>query len=252
MAASAPKRGKKFVIRIKTPVGRISYPHIAQADEGRPNSDGKFHFDLIFDKETWTTDPDAKDLRAAVLAVARETFGNPRLKFGEFKSPFKDGNTKPGAEYADCTFITPKSKYKPKVIGPNKLLWDDTRIAAIKGGDYARAIVSVFYYDNKGGGITCGLEMIQFHREGEALGRSVQALIDSLDELEVPLDDVSAEEAGEVEAAEDDDDDDATAAYTFAPPAGATPAANGAGAYATDAEDEDDDYAGEDGQSLKI
>lgn len=210
LAKKQKAKKKSERVHVMTPVGRLVYPYLHKPDEGRQYSDGKFKTDIIFPKETWKEE--GIHLVKAIVQVGREYFGNPKLQLKDFKNPIKDGDEKSLEHYKGHYVITPKSQFKPEIVGPDKQKFTDDRIERIKGGDYARLVVSVFPYEQQGGGVTLGLDVVQFAKEGEALGGGRTAQIEMLDEISADLADLDDEDDMEVEEEKEEvsgiDDDD--------------------------------------------
>ncbi len=207
LTAAGTAKIKKESLRCVTPVGKLVFPYLAEPDSGRQYSDDKFKTDILFPKETWQEA--GKELRQTVLKAAQAFYGKP-MKFAEFAHPFKDGDTKPQDYYKGNYYITAKSQFLTTVVGADKKEFSLDRIKRIKGGDFARLVVSVYPYTQGEGGITCGLEVVQFSHEGDALsgGRSVS--LNMLDDLEVELEDLGDVTAEEVDENYVDDMDDIT------------------------------------------
>ena len=196
----AKKNDNRIVL--KTPVGRLSFPYLTKKDEGRQYSDGKFKTDLLFTKEQWKTE--GKELTTAVLEVAKKHFGKA-VKLKDFKHPFVDTDTVNNIpdNMKGMIRIRAKSTNAPQIVGPDKKPLTAEKIAEIKGGDYARLVVSVFPYDQQGGGVSLGLNFVQFARPGEPFGQGTSKMLDMLDEMEVTLED-GIEESESSESEEDD------------------------------------------------
>jgi len=208
---------KKKLIRIWTPPGIFSFPHFAAPDVGREYSNGKYRTDFFMKKETFKKE--GQKLQEVVLQVGRDTFGSeysfkPSCKF---KNPFKDSdkNEKVLEQFKGCIVIKPngamdkntKKPVQPRIIGPRKgvdgrfpLLTVD-EIAAIKGGDWGCLYVAVIPYFQQGGGITLGLNAVQFWKTGEAIGGGNSAFLESAEELE------NVVESPTSESVADSDDD---------------------------------------------
>ena len=198
-AASAKKESTKVL----TPMGRFSFPYLAKPDEGRKYSSGKYSVDLLIKKEDFKTE--GKSLRDMVLKVGRQFFQDDSLELSDFKNPFKDmDKVDDVADYQKgCILIKAKSDYQPVIFGPDKAQLSSDEIAAIKGGDYGRLIVTVFGYEQQGGGVTLALSAVQFARAGEALGTGVKQYLSMIDEIEVTADEPELEKE---EAKEEDSD----------------------------------------------
>lgn len=188
-------------VRVVTPTGRIVFPYLAEPDSGRQYSDGKYKVDILFPKSSWKED--GAELREQVLGVAQAYYGK-KVKFADFKHPFKDGDTKQQDYFKGHVYITAKSQFAPTVVGPDKSVFDKERIMKIKGGDYARLVVVVYPYDQSGGGVTLGLDIVQFSHEGEALSGGRAASMAMLDELEVDLSDLDVTVADNKVEVDDD------------------------------------------------
>lgn len=197
--AKAKKKGKKHPL-ILTPLGRFNFVYLDKVDSGREFSDDKYKVDILFDKKTWPED--GKELRTTALKVIRKFVEDDKAKLSDFAHPFKDGDEKDMTKesnkaYAGHYYITPKSEYQPKVFKPDgKTEMTPEEVSRIKSGDYGRAVVAVYAY-SQGPGVTLGLNLVQFHKEGPALGGSgTSASMALLNELHVELEDP-----------EDDDDE---------------------------------------------
>lgn len=224
------KKKKDFNPLVKTPVGICNYIFFTQPDSGRQYSDDKFKCDIMFDMETWKDHADMKELRKQVLAVGRKAIADGTIsklqgelkgkdpddikaadiKLKHFANPFKTGNDKDMSNeayhcYKDKMFITPKKHVdqvekqgldRIVVIGPNGKELSDEEVSRIKSGDYIRAVVSVYPYSQQGGGVTLGLETVQFAKVGEALftGGVKAAAMNVLDELDIDLEEIDDEE----------------------------------------------------------
>jgi len=165
---------------IKTPVGRLSYPHLFEAqtyEDGEP----KFNIVLLFKKGE-----DLSALEAMAATAAKEKWGD-KIPAG-LRNPFRDQSEKADeqtgalpAGYEDgAKFMTLSSKHKPGVVntkvgadGKLETLYDDTDIYA---GCWVRASVSCYAYAKKGNkGVSFGLRNVQLIEEGERLDGGVKA-----------------------------------------------------------------------------
>lgn len=193
MAIKKAKQEEKTRVLLRTPIGMFSYPYLAKKDEGRPESDGKFKVDLLVPLKDWNSSPEAKALREGVLAVGRKFFEDDALSLEDFKNPFSLTDDIPGADerIKGCMRIRAKTTFIPTIYGPDgkeKMTVED--IMKIKGGDYGRMVVDVYPYSQQGGGVTLGLQVVQFARPGKPLGQGQAAALALLDEIEVPVADV--------------------------------------------------------------
>lgn len=182
-----------------TPVGMLSFPFLSKRDVGRQYSDDKYKTDLLIPKAVFAAEGMA--LKQAVLDVAKAYLKQPDITWADFAHPFKDTDklkNKDGSpkivdpRQKGMILIRCKTKNKPLIVGPTKKELNAEQVAALKGGDWARLVVWIYGYGDKG--VTMGLNLVQFSREGEAFGGGAQARnLDYIDEMEVPLDDVSAD-----------------------------------------------------------
>lgn len=189
-------------VTVVSPVGRFSFPYLSAPDTGRTYSDDKYKTDLLIKKEDWKLS--GKPLMDAVLKVARDFYGKPKIQLKDFKNPFTDMDT-----VDDCDpklkghiRIRAKSEFQPRMYGPDKERLEEEAVKTIKGGDYGRIVVAVYPYSQQGGGVTLGLNAVQFARTGEALGQGDKAILEMLDEIEVTEDDLESVEEETEEAEE--------------------------------------------------
>lgn len=172
----------KYVNGLKTPKGRLIYPHLDKPDTAGQYKTNKYKTTLLIPK-----DVDIKYLKEACVACAKETWGdNVNLK--AIKWPFRDGDTKTDKEsgeiyegYEDHWFITPKSSKKPLCVDRSRERIDND---LIKGGDYARCGLSAMSYEGSENvrmpdgstqnetyqGVTFLLDSLQLLEEGTPLG----------------------------------------------------------------------------------
>ncbi len=191
------KEKKDNKVKFTSPLGMFSFPYLAAPDSGRPESDNKHKVDLLIKKEVFKTE--GKPMVEAVLQVAREYFGKPKIQLKDFKNPFQDMDTIDGVDerLKGHVRVRAKSEYQPLIVGADKQELSADEIKKIKGGDFGRIVGVAYPYSQQGGGVTIGLNLVQFARPGEALGQGRKAHLDMIDEIEVTLDDVETEEKEE-------------------------------------------------------
>lgn len=210
--ATGGKKVKKEKVIVYSPLGRFSFPYLVTPDTGRPNSDGKWKVELMIPKSKFETE--CKGLVAAVLACASEYHGRSIKSLKELTKkvteevngvetttvkrlhPFTDMD-----EERDCPEvfkghirIRAKSTFKPLVIGPHKN--EDGKFDAlpeevvkqIKGGDYGRLVMVVYAYSQSGGGVTFGLNGVQFGYAGDPIGQGALKQVQDMSEVEIPMD----------------------------------------------------------------
>lgn len=206
------KKAIKNKMKVRTPVGILSYPSVVEPDTGREFSDNKYKTDLLIPKASWKTDPDAKKLRQAVLKVGRAHFKDDALELTDFNNPFKDTDKMKKYSADDKVkghiLISAKSEFPPVIINAQKKEIPEKDAKQIKGGDFARLVVVVYPYSAKGNdGVTLGLNLLQYYKEGDALGGGRAALIEMMDEMEVEAEDPDMEENDSEEDLDDDDEE---------------------------------------------
>lgn len=153
--------------RVKTPVFRVSFPHIFEPHAFEEN---KPRYSIVM---IWNKSDKAKldELQKACLAAACEKWGNDSKKWPRgLKMPFRDGAEKEDLEgYGpNVIFATASSESRPGVV--------DQKVRPITAGDnslyagcYAQAYVRPFAYDKAGNrGVSIGLGNVQKVRDGES------------------------------------------------------------------------------------
>lgn len=130
------------------------------------------------------------NMEEEAVRVATEGFGDKAvelIKSGVIKSPFLDGdgpqgvNKKTGERHkgfeghrfirASATADYPPKCYDDKLGADNKLVLITDK-ARIKWGAYYHAVVNILAWDHpqNGKGLSFGLSMVQYAKDGEALG----------------------------------------------------------------------------------
>jgi len=191
MAAAKDKPRKQ----LWTPAGRISFPFIAMPDTGREYSDNKYKTDLLIRKEAFKEH--GKALTDAVIEVGKAYFGDKFTLKGKWKTPFKDTDTDDkvvNEAMKNCILVRAKASKQPLIIGPRKNSdgkfpeLSPEEVQALKGGDWCVLNVTVFPYDQSGGGIALGLNVVQFWKTDTGFGQGRSKVLDSAEELDSPLD----------------------------------------------------------------
>ena len=205
-------KAKAERVELWTPPGQFSFPYLVERDTGRQYSDNSFKTDLLISKVTFKEK--GKEIQDKVLQVGKAKWGNNfKLKGGVYRIPFKDTDLDDKIEddrQKGAILIRAKNKKRPPVvIGPRKdssgkfpqLSKDE--IANIKGGDWGSLLISVFTYDQQGGGVTFGLQAVQFWKEGEGFGQGKSKLLETAEELAAEVD---SPDSGDVDTSDDDSD----------------------------------------------
>lgn len=198
---------KKKQARVMTPVGILSYPYLVKPHEKGEFADGLYKADLFITKADFQKD--GQTLAKAVVEAAREGSGNNKLTLKDFRHPLADVATLKETSKASLPAFLREGHIrlrakgynnKPFVIKPRKengkiVQLTDEEAAAIKGGDFARFYVSPFWYTKGEPGVALYLHCVQFVSTGEAIGQGREAVLNEIDEIEVPVDDISLDES---------------------------------------------------------
>lgn len=204
------KKSKIHKLKIYTCKGILSYPQLTEPDEGREFSDGKYKTDFLISKADWKTS--GKELRDAVLEVGRAYFKDRGLELSDFKNPFRDTDKmekySASPRVKGCILIRPKSDYKPVIVNAQREEMSESEVKAIKGGDIAHLVVVVYPYSTGDGGVTLGLNAVQWVQAGEALGGGAASTIAMIQEVEVDAEVIDPDEESEDEEAEEETEED--------------------------------------------
>lgn len=205
--AGAKERTKS--VEMTTGIGVISFPHLfeAQANENK-NDKGVPVYDCQFlipksDKDT------ARAILAAIKEVGEAKWGKDVWK--QFKNPLRDGDKEAalptedgstrGEKYPERLghwFINARSQKPIGVVDRQRVpITDHSRIYA---GCMVKVAVSFYVYSNSGNtGIGCGLNGVQFIRDGEPIAAggkpAVESMFDMLDDEELGDDDLDGLDA---------------------------------------------------------
>jgi hypothetical protein len=180
-----------------TPVGTLSYPHIAKAQEpldGKGNA--KFSATVIF-----APGVDLSALKAAAVAAAEAAYpgkGAKMLETGALRSPFRtDCEAK---NYGNCAaFINVRTEKKPGAVfnyadpatGKAKIVPEDQIEKVFYPGAQVKVSINAFAYNSAGNkGVSFALNNIQKVADGERIDGRVAA--------ENEFTDLSAAPAGEL------------------------------------------------------
>lgn len=136
-----------YINNISTPVGFVSFPHLAKPDTVGEYADDKFKVTLLFDKKG----VDLSGLKKAALLCAQKAFGEKITSLDDFDHPFRDGDAKANLKgYKGRIYITPKRKSDkgaPKMVGKMK---EEVDATMFYGGCKARCILTAMSYTLKG------------------------------------------------------------------------------------------------------
>ncbi len=152
--------GEKLI----SPKFRCSFLHVFEPQESMtPGGERKFSVVMLFPKST-----DLSALKAAAKAAAMEMWPDGKRP-ANFRSPFRDGDTKELEGYKDHIFVTASSKSKPGVVDQNvQPILDANDFVS---GDYAIASINAYAYNKSGNaGVSFGLGNIQLVAKGTPFG----------------------------------------------------------------------------------
>lgn len=200
-------KNPKAQVKIATPVGRFLWLSLANPKpEDAPMQAGKYTCTVAWDKDSTEAREAINALKAAVEQVGRDAYGDQTLKLGEFpQSVIKDGDStdKDYLQGLEYTSAATSAKFPPKVYGPvmkaGAMSKED--IEKISQGDYGRMVITISAYKTPAlNGVTCYLQLVQFAKKGEFIGKIPGT--EMLGDLEVKVDDVT--ESPEVETSSED------------------------------------------------
>lgn len=176
---------KKDTSRVITPVFRVSFPHVFEAQPSMtPGGKSKFGVMALFSPKEFTDGERA--LWDAMKRIANEaSIAKFKKALNElppnFKRPWHRGDEK--AEYgftAEQIYTNITSHMRPGIVaadGKTPILTLD-QMPTIYPGCYARASVNAYGYDNSGKGVAFGLNNLMFVRDGERLDNKVDAAVE--------------------------------------------------------------------------
>jgi len=159
------------MIKLLTPVFRVSFPQVFEPRAIQPGQTPKYSMTMLFDLSKINTDKSEKkrwdDLIAAVKEVAKEKF--PKGIPANMMNPFRDGKEKEQYQGygAGITFVNATTTTRPGLVDQSlqKIIAPEEFYA----GCYARATVNPYAWSKVGkNGVSLGLQNIQKVAEGEA------------------------------------------------------------------------------------
>ena len=177
---------------------RIAFPELweATAFKGDPNSKPRFSCTFLIEKGS---DND-KAVQAAIVRVTDEKFKNTaqtirnKIKGNSGVCCYIDGDdcTKPdGTVYTgfegrmSLRTNRPGNNGAPKVVTGRNIPARQGEPGAPYSGCYVNAIVEPFAYaNNPKSGVSCGLVLVQFAKDGESFGGGSTAADDALEAVE--------------------------------------------------------------------
>lgn len=158
---------------------RFSYAHVWKPSAMNEGDEPKYSVSILISKS------DTKTLARVKAAIDAATEDGISSKWGgkkpaKFLHPLRDGDEEKSDDptYANCYFISAKSKNKPTIYnrtsnGDLVVMTDEDDFYS---GCYGLAKLNFFPFDNKSKGVACGLNGLVKTRDGEALdGAKVSA-----------------------------------------------------------------------------
>ncbi len=167
--------------RFKTPLFRVSYPYVYKPST-YGTGDPRYGVTMLFDTDL----VDLSKMKIAVKSVAAEKWGKKVPK--SVKKPFRSGEEDAKVDvdgYGEgVEFASARSVDAPGMCTIEFEPCDD-----LKAGDYARATLSIFAYDNESKGVAFGLQNVQKIADGEPFGAVRPNAEDDFDDLNVESED---------------------------------------------------------------
>lgn len=173
---------------VVTPVVRLSFPNLFKPRAVVEGGPPKYSATLLFDKKA-QQEPGFKKLKQAVEDAIEAKWGAERPK--KLRLPFlttEDFENIPDGYTDDMVIVRTSTTQQPgvvdrhreEIINPND----------IYAGCYVKAAVHAFAWEHKTGGkgVSIGLDLIQFVKDGEAFTKRVKAE-DVFDDIEDDEDD---------------------------------------------------------------
>lgn len=159
------------VLKIVTPVFRLSYTHLFEARAIAEGGTKKYSVSVLIPK---TETKFIKELQDGIQKMIADNQDKLKTKKG-LKLPLRDGDEeRESEEYAGHYFISVGSTTKPIVVDANKKEIIDVR--EVYSGMYGKVSFNLFAYDTAGNkGIGCGLNAVQKTKDGESLGGTYTA-----------------------------------------------------------------------------
>ena len=177
---------------MKTPIGRLSFPSIIEANTKGQYPTNKWQTDFFISFEDAAKNDDWQKLVDAVKKVASANSDD------EIKLPLIDVNTLsderkiklPEEVRKNHFMLRARSIFCPLILGVDAKQLPVEEGKKIKGGDYAMLGVQPFYYKQQGGGVSLGLQVVQFVKSGKAFSQAKEKMIQLFDEVEITPEDM--------------------------------------------------------------
>lgn len=178
----------EVITTVVTPVVRLSFPNLFKPRAAVEGGAPKYSATLLFDKKA-QQDPGFKKLQQAVEQAIEEKWGAERPK--KMKLPFlttSDFENVPDGYEDDMVIVRTSTTQPPGVVDRHREeIINPTEIYA---GCYVKAAVHAYAWQHPTGGkgVSIGLDLVQFVKDGPAFTKRVKAA-DVFDEIEDDEDD---------------------------------------------------------------
>jgi len=156
---------------------RFSYLHAFEPREGLDGGQPKYSVSLVISKDdTETLNAIDKAVKAAYAAGKDSKLKGKTMK--AIKLPLRDGDEERPDDpvYANAMFVNANNTNQPGIV--DKFLRPIINPDDIKSGDYGRAAISFYAYNNKSQGIACSLNNLMKVTDGEPLSSRTKAADD--------------------------------------------------------------------------
>lgn len=162
---------------VTTGVCRASYAHVFEPQpekKPKPGSKPKYSISLLIPKTDRAT---VQMLAEALKLAGEERFGpkfmaDYKMKGSPYKKAIRDGDAeREDPAYAGHYFVNCRSAQRPAILARDART-PITNPADFRSGDYCRATINAFAYDNESKGVSFGLIHLQKVESGEALGNT--------------------------------------------------------------------------------
>lgn len=205
--------GKRTLIKVQTPIFRVSFPAMFRPSEGVEENgkkgEPKFGLTGLFDEASQKT-PEFKAMQDILRKAAIEKWGLEEAKrlmgTSTFKKAFRPGADKShmeGYNVPGLVFASMTTKQKPGLIAADKsIITDESDFFA---GCYARATVTAYAFEKAGNkGVAFGLHNVQKIRNGTSFSGRTEASED-FDEVSDWTEDEGENKATATASADGDD-----------------------------------------------
>lgn len=172
---SASPNGPK-VGRLTLKNVRLSFPKLFTASQVSEQSKPTFSATFLIEKETPEGKALAAQVKAAMMAVAKEIWGDNIPKLKPEKLAMRDGDQETWDGYPGTWYVNARNPKRVPVVdkdGRTPIVESDDKIY---GGCYVNAVVTIWAQNNSfGQRINATLEAVQLAADGEPFGARTPA-----------------------------------------------------------------------------